>query len=367
MNYLFEYTIYLGILIATVFFTSRLLGISPASHRYASLDGLRGICAAMVAVFHLYWRDGGGADTYWSLNYISQDVIKRAIGLTGELSVGVFFMLSGFLFFRKALADSFDLKGFIVSRAMRIYPPVIATLLLIFVITYIMNPGAVSSPSEWLMPSIPFIFHPPWSLINGVSLSIATSGVFWTLVWELRLYLAIPLLFLIMKKIKYKTVFIVFLIILLQLYKHYVSQEQFLSFIMYFLAGFFVATLNTDKRPSDFICLLLLIAAIFFTRHAYNTTTPLYVMVVFYTIKSGCSYFGFLTSTPVAMLGACSFSLYLVHGICQTFSKHYLYNSGNYVWEVCAVIAAGIVSPVMYKFVESKCLTRRHQPVVART
>lgn len=157
-----------------------------------------------------------------------------------------------------------------------------------------------------------------------------------------------------MKKIKYKEVFVVSLMVLVLGYKYLIGNEQYLSYIMYFLAGFLVATIKTNKRPSDLICVLLLFLALYFTRHAYNTTTPLYMFVVFYTIKCGCDYFGLLTSRPITMLGTCSFSLYLIHGITQTISKHYLYSYGDYIWQICAMVTAGIVAPVMYKYVESR-------------
>ena len=104
-----------------------------------------------------------------------------------------------------------------------------------------------------------------------------------------------------------------------------------------------------------------MVGAIYFTRHAYNTTTPLYMFIVFYTIKCGCDYFGFLTSLPVALLGTSSFSLYLVHGITQTVSKHYLYGLGDYIWQISAMIAAGVISPVMYKYVESRSIIRQRK------
>lgn len=356
MHYFFEYTLYLSILIATIYTTSTLLKITPTAHRYASLDGVRGLCAALVTVFHLYWRAGAQPDAWWSLDYITLKSVKSGIFLTGQLSVGIFFMLSGFLFFRKALAGSFDIKDFAVARLMRIYPPVIAVLLLIYCASFIMHPGAATPFGEWFIPSLPFIFDAPQSLINGVSLQIATSGVFWTLVWELRLYFAIPFLYLTLKKIRYKKAFVFFLIALVYGYKYFISPEEYLSYIMYFLAGFLVATARSNKRPSDFVCLLLLLAALFFTRHAYNTTTPFYIMVVFYTIKCGCSFFGLLTSLPITLLGTCSFSLYLVHGITQTVAKHYLFNAGGYIWQICSLIAAGVIAPLMYKYVESQSI-----------
>lgn len=365
MKYLLEYGLYLSLLIATVWITSKILGITPAKHKYASLDGLRGICAALVAVFHLYWRAGGEADIYWSLNYIAASNIKKYIYLTGELSVGIFFMLSAFLFFKKVLASNFDIKDFAISRFMRIYPPVVATLLTIYIATFIMNPNSHTPVWEWFIPSLPFIFDAPGANINGFSLQIATSGVFWTLVWELRLYIAIPFLYLIMKKITHKKTFIISLMGAVLAYKYYVGGEAYLSYIMYFLCGFLVASINSNRKPSDLMCFGLLIAALYFTKHAYNTTTPLYMFIVFYTIKSGCDYFGLLTSLPITMLGTCSFSLYLIHGITQTVSKHYLYNSGHYVWQICAIIATGIMAPILYKFVESRTMMHKHNVLKA--
>ncbi|WP_288887413.1 acyltransferase [uncultured Citrobacter sp.] len=356
MKYLLEYGLYLGLLIATVWLTSKILGITPAKHKYAALDGLRGICAALVAVFHLYWRAGGESDVYWSLDYITISHIKKSIYLTGELSVGIFFMLSAFLFFKKALASDFNVKDFAISRFMRIYPPVVAILFIVYFATLLMHPDEHTPVWEWFLPSLPFLFNPPGANINGFSLQIATSGVFWTLVWELRLYFAIPLLYLIMKKIKYKEAFIISLMLMVLCYKYLVASEQYLSFIMYFLSGFLAATIKYDKKPSDVICLVLLLAALFFTKHAYNTTTPLYMFIVFFTIKCGCDYFGLLTSLPIKMLGTCSFSIYLVHGIAQTVSKHYLYNSGYYAWQICAIIATGIMAPLLYKYVESRSI-----------
>ena len=102
--YILEYLVYFGILVATVTATSSLIGIKPPEQKYLALDGLRGICAALVAIFHLFWRNGGAADDYWSLDYISFSQVKSAIFITGQLPVGIFFMLSGFLFFKKALA-----------------------------------------------------------------------------------------------------------------------------------------------------------------------------------------------------------------------------------------------------------------------
>ena len=170
-----------------------------------------------------------------------------------------------------------------------------------------------------------------------------------------------------MKKIKYKEAFIVALMLIVLSYKYLVGSEQCLSYIMYFLAGFLVAAIRFSKRPTDLICVILLCVALYFTKHAYNTTTPIYMLVVFYTIKCGCDYFGLLTSLSITLLGTCSFSLYLIHGITQTISKHYLYAAGNYLWQVCSLIAAGIIAPIMYKYVESRSSNKKTQQIQIAT
>ncbi|MEB4676102.1 acyltransferase [Enterobacteriaceae bacterium G50] len=356
MEFILEYLCYFFILVTIIYYTSRKIGISQHHYKYQELDGLRGICAAFVCIFHLYWRAGGAADNYWSINYINSSIVKHAIYLTGELPVGLFFMLSGFLFFKKALDDKFNLKEFIVSRFLRIYPPVIITLLLIYILTIPLSDSPQLSNWSWFLSSLPFIFTPPGSTINGTSLQIATSGVFWTLVWELRLYFAIPFMYLIMKRIKHKAIFIIIMMVIVLFYSKLIIKKQELSYIMYFLCGFLLATIKYSRKPSDMVCIILLLLAVYFTKHAYNTTTPLYMMVVFYIIKNGFNLFGLLTCLPIRYLGTCSFSLYLIHGICQTVSKHFLYDGNEYIWKVISLITAGVLAPLMYKLVESRSI-----------
>lgn len=83
---------------------------ATSSHkRFAAMDGLRGVAALAVVLFHSY--EGGG--------YL----------VNGPLAVDFFFILSGFVVafsYEERLRTTMDTKTFIVSRLIRLYPMLLA-------------------------------------------------------------------------------------------------------------------------------------------------------------------------------------------------------------------------------------------------
>lgn len=357
----FEIIIALLILILTTTFTCHLLGVKDTNYKYASLEGLRGLAAALVAIFHLYWRAGGSSDRYWSIDYLASSELRRAILLIGELPVGAFFMLSGFLFFRKALTENyFNIKDFFISRILRIYPAVIASLAIIYCATAVMNSGIFTTPLSWVITALPFIREYQGSLVNTFPINITNSGVLWTLVWEIRLYLCIPFLYILMRFTPYKKMVVIIAMIgVIILDKTRMIESSIAGYLMYFLAGFLVAaTKDIEIKRNNIICILLLIIAIIFTRKAYSSTTALYILPVFWLLKNRADFFGLLVSKPFRMLGTCSFSIYLIHGITQAVSKHYLFSYHHYLWAIASLILTGVCAPVLYLYVEQRFMYR---------
>jgi len=361
MNYFLEYILYFFLLLVVTHITAKILKIKPSNHKYGSLDGLRGVCSALIVIFHTYWRGGGADISFWNIYYIGSQDVMHYILLTGDLSVGMFFILSGFLFFKKAMADSFDFKCYAISRVLRIYPPVIASILLVYIASIIID-NFSSFRFDGVLEAIPSFFDAPSPDINGTSFALFNSGVFWSLIWELRLYAVIPCIYLFLKWVNYPRVFILAAMgVVSYLWYYNVCQGDNLSFIMYFLVGFFLATVKFESKITNVIGVVVLVLAIaathktdvmFNSLQSYNMATPFYMAIVFYTIKCGCDYFGFLQSAPIKMLGTCSFSLYLTHGVPQIISKQYFFNYGDHVWKIIAIVFAGILSPVMYKVFE---------------
>ena len=88
------------------------LGLTPAvaTHRYAALDSLRGVCALFVCLFH--FRANGPIAT---LEFVRGS----------WLFVDFFFVLSGFVIaanYRERLVAGAFLRGFVILRFGRVYP-----------------------------------------------------------------------------------------------------------------------------------------------------------------------------------------------------------------------------------------------------
>ncbi|GKI97826.1 TPA: acyltransferase family protein [Klebsiella pneumoniae] len=79
-------------------FLCKKIGVETNTYKYKTLDGLRGICAALVVFHHIFWRSGDKTDSYWSLEHLGK-IEKNLVLLIGQLPVSLFFILSGFLFF----------------------------------------------------------------------------------------------------------------------------------------------------------------------------------------------------------------------------------------------------------------------------
>jgi peptidoglycan/LPS O-acetylase OafA/YrhL len=103
-----------------------------------------------------------------------------------------------FFFFRKAMAKTFNFEEFYVSRIMRIYPPVAFSIIMIYASSYLISPNHSYQIND-LIQSLPSLFNYPMTRINDIPLVIMNSGVLWTMVWELRLYVAIPIIFILLK------------------------------------------------------------------------------------------------------------------------------------------------------------------------
>ncbi|HHA1182754.1 TPA: acyltransferase family protein [Enterobacter roggenkampii] len=256
-----------------------------------------------------------------------------------------------FFFFRKAMAKTFNFEEFYVSRIMRIYPPVAFSIIMIYASSYLISPNHSYQIND-LIQSLPSLFNYPMTRINDIPLVIMNSGVLWTMVWELRLYVAIPIIFILLKRFPYPKSFVLISMSYVVYQWYFISKDIQLSYVMYFLAGFMVATIKKEIKLHDSISSIILFFAVMLIGKAYDVITPLLMMVVFYTLKCGCTYFGILTCKPVRVLGACSFSIYLIHGIPQAVSKYYLYDEGYMIWKLVSVATLGVIAPIMYKYIE---------------
>jgi peptidoglycan/LPS O-acetylase OafA/YrhL len=90
---------------------------APKPRRYVALDGLRGIAALIVILFHIHWTN----------HLTGSNAIRH-----GFLFVDLFFMLSGFVLaasYLERIRSRIELGHFLLLRFFRVYPMHIAMLL----------------------------------------------------------------------------------------------------------------------------------------------------------------------------------------------------------------------------------------------
>ncbi|USC57627.1 acyltransferase [Klebsiella pneumoniae] len=333
------------------------VGVSENTYKYRSMDGLRGICAALVIFHHFYWRGGAGGDLFWSMDYLNPSM-KTVAMLVGHLPVAVFFMISGFLFFFVA-SDKKPLIPFFKGRVLRIYPPVFFSLLLaMLALLFVQEDGFTCAVGVFKYIPTPAGFLSGGDVCNLRMASI-NSGILWTLIWEWRLYVFVPVLMLLMTFFKNDLLVILgLLVVTIGLWGVGVMDDMSDSYLLLFISGFLTATLSkksiSERNQSIlFFCgvaLFLLCLAI--TKHVYHPLTVLSLIPSFWAIASGFSILGLLTNSKLQLLGVTSFSVYLNHGVFQFISKHYLYDFGLYIWQAASVVMIAIAAPFLYKYVE---------------
>lgn len=151
--------------------------------RFPPLDGLRGIAALAVALYHFQQR----------IPFLDAK-LPRALSLAlqhGNLGVQVFFVLSGFAVARSLSATTMSAGAFgrfLLRRTIRLDPPYVFTVLLVCAL-------ALSNPARWpVRPSLALVAAHVLYL-QGLLGMPHLQGVFWTLCIEIQLYATFGLLF----------------------------------------------------------------------------------------------------------------------------------------------------------------------------
>lgn len=171
----------------------RTLLAEGASQKYVTIEGLRGCLALAVFLSHgvalHFWYQTG--ERLWP-----PSVFYR---LCGSVSVYMFFMVTGLLFWGKAIAGGghIDIRRLYASRLRRLAPMYLFCLVPIFTIVGYRTGWTLRVPPLELAASIGawlglgMLAFPD---INGVADTLSIDGALWTLCYEWLFYLALPLL-----------------------------------------------------------------------------------------------------------------------------------------------------------------------------
>jgi peptidoglycan/LPS O-acetylase OafA/YrhL len=157
--------------------SARLQMPEPSTHNVlAPLDGLRGLAALWIALFHT-WQ--------WTQPYFDSAVGKFPLIAAGNAALPIFVILSGFLIWRSArrIRTSDDLARYTRNRFLRIFPAYAAAVLVVF-----------------LFGEFGKQIHPVQNLISDLFMARSFGSRYfmlpqtWSLYIEVLFYLAAPVL-----------------------------------------------------------------------------------------------------------------------------------------------------------------------------
>lgn len=315
---------------------------SPKANRLAGIDVLRGIASLAVCWFHM-------TNTY------SENSLVRSSGQYGWLGVEVFFVLSGFIIPYAMHLGGYSFrhgwKTFIGKRILRIEPPYLLSVLLVFVLWHAssMAPGFKGSmPADFLSAQI--LLH--LGYLNGIAGYPWLSPVYWTLAIEFQFYLLVSFIF---GWIVHKNLFIVLL-----------ADALLLGIVL---------VLDSDVFVFKYLGLFMFGIAAFQYRIRLIKKEILVLLLVVSTLVAGLALgwlvaiVGLITSILVAFdlnlgqhklaiwLGSISFSLYLVHvpvgGRVVNLGRRYVESqAGEAVLSLTALLVSLAAAYIFYLMIE---------------
>lgn len=164
--------------------------------RLPALDGMRGIAASIVVIYHVslvarpFLQTDTVGDAWW---WITETPLKLLTA--GTEAVLVFFVLSGLVVALPTLARGFSWVRFLTTRALRLYLPVWGALIFAtLLVVLIPRDKAMVSQGEWIDTTNAQAFDLP-RLLSEASLwrqSYIFDNVLWSLRWELIFSILLP-------------------------------------------------------------------------------------------------------------------------------------------------------------------------------
>ncbi len=312
---------------------------------HPELEGLRGLLAISVALYHFYL-------TYRAVLGDPWQVPEDSFGaFVGPRSVSFFFMITGFLFWSKVLNRGGrlgSLRVFFMARVKRLMPAYLGSLALIFLVVAVQSGFELRRPprelatevAKWVFVGLPASGFPD---VNGAAQTwLINGGVFWSIRIELLFYFALPLMAVFARG--QRPVALVTVIGLLALLPSpslqtvaglptvivrainlalNVAGELSRHILHGFGYGMLAAVINAAfaKRAAPrprfgaLASLLLVVCAAFAQRVGMIIGCEALLFFAFLPIVLRFSGFSILHWRGFSLLGAVSYSLYLCHGI----------------------------------------------------
>jgi peptidoglycan/LPS O-acetylase OafA/YrhL len=307
--------------------------------------------------------------------------LRSVLGISlGRIAVDLFFVASGFLV-TASLAKSGDIRGFVISRALRIYPALIAsTLFSVFVVGLALTELgaaeylATTQTYKYIAYCCTALFGVQYELpglFHNNPFPNAVNGSLWTLPFELKMYALLALvwaasaaigkrldknLFPIFSLLASIFFFSTFLFLPESDHRNTVARLGY-----FFFAG---ASIQLFKHHIPTRALLpgvafLLLVASYWTGSSfqviYALAAPYLILWLAYIPKGGALYFN--------KLGDYSFGMYLYAFPIQQSVAEVLKPSDSVVAALISFILTFSISCVSWHLLEEKCLRLKEKLV----
>jgi peptidoglycan/LPS O-acetylase OafA/YrhL len=310
----------------------------PLPSIFKSIDGLRGFACLIVLCHHCYFH--GGSYLYPTIQVSNWKLSLSSLFYYGYSGVELFFVLSGFCLTYSIIKSPnkvVDWRQYFINRVRRIYPAFIATMVILFGLSFIIHSQKLDVFINEKFLEMPTFKHLLLSL-SFVSLSFNTS--FWTLCVEWRWYLIVPLMIFIYKRFNILGTFIFSMAISL-IYATFIqpSSSVLLKFILsplalylpLFVLGILAAHLLVTKPSSlvqdyiiryskwgvlaSFIPLFIVVPPEPNLEFSYARIVPFGVFYFFLLVAAlyDSNFQKMFSWKPLVFVGEFSYSLYLIH------------------------------------------------------
>ncbi|WP_321884392.1 acyltransferase family protein [Paraburkholderia bannensis] len=303
--------------LATVKVLALCFGAPSAAGRFTGIDGLRGYLALFVFVHHsCIW--------YFYLR-TSQWLVPPSTFFTqlGQSSVSFFFMITGFLFSEKILANrtkGIDWLKLYVSRVLRLAPLYLFAMVLLMCIVAVLTGGTLNeSPGALLTNVLTWLGFAVAGMpdVNGLANThIIVAGVPWTLAYEWLFYLSLPLLAALIGAMPSWPVLAIGIMgVLGAIVLH--PELRMLSFTSGIATAVLIRYDTFRRLASTPAASVLAIATTVLAVTVFPKSYLHFALLSasFALIAGGATLFGTLGSAVSRMLGEITYSLYLLHGL----------------------------------------------------
>lgn len=341
-------------------------GTVSAPRRLDYLESLRGLAALMVVLHHHYM-------TAPFLQEVVRFTPLRFL-INGRSSVIFFFVLSGFVIVYGILNGSrkFSYPNFVLRRLVRIYLPYVASGVIAIACYFLLQPRVLSDTA--------ITFNEMWSqplrdstlaqffLLAGTPAANTVNTVAWSLVYELRISLLLPFLYLLAVRFPWSLWAFVVVEVITNRFRwdpvpfhatDLVSNlDVTVHFVMPFVLGIFLAVWcsraaipDLDRTPMK--AGLLLCAALGLLMIFRDEPASLGAAILMYVAIGSKRFQNILRWRALIALGMISYSLYLTHAIVLQVTVR-AFHGVLPLWGSLAIslVASFPVAILFYRFIE---------------